>query len=105
MTPGQRNLQNQELLKKQAHVNLERFQHHHPDIGEALTIVWLSTPLCGFVVVVSLDSWVVVDGSNSPSFSLEQLKALKYVRCYAYATNATWYQALGDLANGRIYLR
>lgn len=84
---------------------MERHAHFKPKKGERLTLIWFSTPLCGFLVVTSMDSWVLIDGANSPSISLEQLSALEYVRCYAYATNATWYQAVGDLDNGRIYLQ
>lgn len=105
MSPAEvRNRDNQGLLLSQDRVCPSRRVLHQEVEGNPLILVWLTTPLCAFVVVVTVDSWFKTEAGNSQSISLEQMKNLVFVRCYAYATDATWVKVNRELEDGRIYL-
>lgn len=94
---------NIDLLKSQGNVKVLEEGMFPNTLHEPLAAAWVSGGEQTFLVITTMDSWVMTGCRNERILTKAQLIDLEMIRCYAYCTREVWERVKAELLEGKIY--
>lgn len=86
-------------------VGVIRFKYHADIVGRPLVLAWVQGATSSYLLVVTMDSWILTGSHESPSILLESMKNLDIKRIYAPANSEIWERMDREILSGEIHVR